>query len=272
MTLLQRHAYGIGAGFAALLWPFFWKRRRLSRENVLRCGITSDPAEAARIAKTAWRHLAGHICEALFVPKSVAAGDWRERLDVSEADPESASLVLDPPKEPILIVSGHHGAWEVATNVLTATRPMIAVARRVNNKFVARWMAKHHFRGPVTLVDKKKGFTREILRQWEDDKAAMTILMDQHYSKGAKLTFLGRPARTITSAARLAVRTGHPAVVGSFVRVAPYRYKLVGGPPLRFERGADIEAAAQAMNDRLSEVVRKYPEQYLWVHRRWRDD
>jgi len=272
MTFLQRHAYGIGTGFAAFLWPFFRKRRRLSVDNILKCGVASDPAEAARIAKKSWQHLAGHIIEALLVPKSVAAGDWRERLDVSEADPESASLVLDAPKEPILIVSGHHGAWEVATNVLTATRPMIAVARTVNNRFVAKWMAKHHFRGPVTIVDKKNGFSRDILRKWESEKSAMTILMDQHYSKGLKLSFLGRPARTITSAARLAIRTGHPAVVGSFVRVAPYRYKLVGGPPLRFAKDADLAEATQAMNDRLSEVVRKYPEQYLWAHRRWRDD
>lgn len=272
MTFFQRHAYGLGAGFAALLWPFFPGRRRLSRDNVLKCGIASCQKEASRIARRAWLHLGGHIAEALFVPKSEDAGFWRGRLDVSEADPESASLVLDPPKEPILIVSAHHGAWEAATNILTASRPMIAVARKVNNRFVAGWMAKHHFRGPVTVIDKKKGFTKEILRQWETENSAMTILMDQHHSKGARLTFLGRPARTITSAARLAVRTGHPAVVGSFVRTGPYRYKLVGGPPLRFAKGTDAETAAQAMNDRLSDVIRRYPDQYLWAHRRWRDD
>jgi KDO2-lipid IV(A) lauroyltransferase len=100
----------------------------------------------------------------------------------------------------------------------------------------------------------------------------MTILMDQHTSGGAMLTFLGRPARTFTSATRLAMRSGRRIVVGSFVRVGPYRYRLVGGSPVSFPKDADKNAATQLLNDRLGEVIRKYPEQYLWAHRRWRND
>ena len=51
MTFVQRHAYGFGAGFAALLWPFFPRRRRLSVANIIKCGIASDESEARRIAK-----------------------------------------------------------------------------------------------------------------------------------------------------------------------------------------------------------------------------
>ena len=80
-----------------------------------------------------------------------------------------------------------------------------------------------------------------------------------------------RPARTVTSAARLAVRAGCPVVVGSFVRVAPYRYRLVGGDPVSFPKDADRNAATQLLNDRLEEAIRKYPEQYLWFHKRWRN-
>ena len=272
MNFLHRHAYGIGAGFASLLWPFFARRRRLSVQNVLKCGIAADEREARRIAKAAWRHFAGHIAEALAVPGVVTKDDWRDHLDVSEADPEAVRLLLDETDRPIILVSAHHGVWEAATNILSFTRPMIAIARAMNNRFVARWMKNHHFRGPVTVIDKNRGFTPDILRQWVDTNAAMTILMDQHTSKGPMLTFLGRKAQTFTSAARLAMRTGHPVVVGSFVRVAPFRYRLVGGPPLRFSKTDDKLAVAQILNDRLGEAIRKYPEQYLWAHRRWRHD
>ena len=85
-----------------------------------------------------------------------------------------------------------------------------------------------------------------------------------------QLTFLGRPAKTFTSVTRLAMRYGYPIVVGSFVRIAPYKYRLVGGVPLKFPKDADREAATQLLNDRLGEAIRKYPEQYLWVHKRWR--
>lgn len=270
MNFIDRHAYAWGAAFARALFPLFRKRRRIAVENILKAGITSDPREADRIARASWGHLAGHVCEALRVPHVVTRENWRDHLDVSEGDPETVRLLLEETDRPILLVSAHHGVWEAATNVLSFARPMIAVARVMNNRLVARWMKKHHFRGPVTIVDKNHGFTPDVLRQWAAERAAMTILMDQHTAKGLPLTFLGRPAKTFTSATRLAMRTGHPIVVGSFVRVAPYRYRLVGGAPLVFAKDGDKAACTQLLNDRLGAAIRAYPEQYLWAHRRWR--
>jgi KDO2-lipid IV(A) lauroyltransferase len=270
MTFIEKHAYDIGAGFASLLWPFFRKRRAIAVRNILKCGITSDEAEAVRIAKKSWGHLAGHICEALCVPNVITKDNWRDHLEFGEADPETVKLLLDTPDMPILLVSGHHGVWEAATNTLSFARPMIAIARVMNNKLIANWMKKHHFRGPVTVIDKNHGFTPAIMKQWFSEKAAMTILMDQHTAKGMPLTFLGRPAKTFTTATRLAMRTGLPIVVGSFVRIAPFRYRLVGGTPLVYSDELGKEGFTQLLNDRLGEAIRQYPEQYLWSHRRWR--
>ena len=270
MNFVDRHAYDWGAGFARLIYPLFRKRRRIAIDNIIKAGITDDPKEAARIAKESWGHLAGHICEALRVPHVVTRENWREHLDFSEGAPETVKLLLERTDTPILLVSSHHGVWEAATNIISFARPMIAIARVMNNKFVANWMQKHHFRGPVTVIDKNHGFTPDVMRQWFTDKATMTILMDQHTSKGLPLTFLGRPAKTFTSATRLAMRYGFPIVCGSFVRVAPYKYRLVGGSPLVFEKTGDKAAYTQLLNDRMGEAIRKYPEQYLWAHRRWR--
>ena len=272
MTFFQRHAYGFGAGLASVLWWFFPKRRRLSVDNILKCGITADADEARRIAKKAWCHLAGHIGEALFVPGVVNKDNWREHLDFSEADPEAVKLLLDRPDLPILITSGHHGVWEAATNVISFARPMMAVARTVNNRLVAKLMKKYHFRGPVTIIDKNNGFKPKYIEQWKREAAAMTILIDQYAHHGPLLRFFGRPARCITSGTRLAIRSGYPIIVGTFVRIAPYKYRLVGGTPVVFGKDADRDAATQILNDRLEAAIRQYPEQYLWAHRRWRDD
>ena len=209
MNFFYRHAYGFGCGVAALVWPFMPKRRRIAVDNVLKCRITDDEREARRIAKASFCHLAGHICEALCVPGVVNAANWREHLDMeSEASPAAVKLLLETPDMPIIIASAHHGVWEAATNMLSFARPMIAIARVMNNKLVAGWMKKYHFRGPVTVIDKKHGFTQAIMRQWKEERSAMTILMDQHTSGGASLEFLGRPAKTFTSVTRLAMRTG----------------------------------------------------------------
>ena len=271
MNFIDRHAYDWGAKFARAIFPLFRRRRRIAIENILKAGITDDPEEAARIARASWGHLAGHICEALRVPHVVTKDNWREHLDFSVVHPDTARLLLDQTDQPILLVSSHHGVWEAATNILSFARPMIAIARVMNNKLVANWMKNHHFRGPVTVIDKNHGFTPDIMRQWVTDRAAMTILMDQHTSKGLPLQFLGRPAKTFSSATRLAMRTGYPIVIGSFVRVAPYKYRLVGGRPLVFSKDGDRAANTQLLNDRLGEAIRQYPEQYLWAHRRWRE-
>lgn len=274
LTFLQRHAYDIGAALGACAWPFLGRRRRVAVENILRAKVTDDPQEARRIAKRSLCHLAGHIGEALFVPGVVTKENYREHLDVEGAPADAVKLLLDEPEKPILLVSSHHGVWEAATNTLSFARPMIAIARVQNNRLVAKWMKKHHFRGPVTIVDKNHGFTPAVLEQWQATNAAMTILMDQYTWKGPLLSFFGRPARTYTTAARLAIRTGAPIVVGSFVRIAPYRYRLVapGGGVVTLAKDADRNAATQLLNDRLEAAIRAYPEQYLWLHRRWRDD
>lgn len=272
LTFIQRHAYDWGAGLAALLWPLFPKRRKVAVENLLKAQVAADEAEARRIAKASWCHLAGHIAEALCVPNVINADNWREHLDVEGASPVAVKLLLDTPDVPIIIASAHHGVWEAATNLLSFARPMIAIARVMNSKLVANWLKNHHFRGKITVIDKNHGFTPDILRQWQDERAAMTILIDQHTSKGAPLTFFGRPAYCFTSATRLAIRYQAPVIVGTFVRVAPYRYKLVGGDPVTFAADADRDAATQLLNDRLEAAIRQYPEQYLWFHRRWRHD
>ena len=273
MNFIQRHAYDIGCALASAVWPFLGKRRRIAVENILRAKITEDPKEARRIAKRSLCHLAGHIGEALFVPSVITQENYRSHLDMTGAPPEVVKLLLDTPDQPILLVSSHHGVWEAATNVISFARPMIAVARVQNNPFVAKWMKKHHFRGPVTIIGKSHGFSSKVLAQWMREKAAMTILMDQHAGNGVRLSFFGRPARTYTTATRLAMRTGCPIVVGSFVRIAPYLYRLVAtGGALTFKKTDDRDAATQILNDRLEAAIRQYPEQYLWMHRRWRDD
>lgn len=268
----KRRAYGFGKLMGKAIYPFFPKRRRIAVDNILKAGITGDVREAARIARESWAHLAGHICEALKVPLVINRENWREHLEEDGAAPETVKLLLEDTQQPILLVSAHHGVWEAATNLLSFARPMIAIARTMNNPYVAKWMKTHHFRGPVTVIDKQHGFTTEVIRQWKRENAAMTILMDQHANPrhAVRCDFMGRPAWTFTTAARMAIKYGYPIVVGSFVRVAPFKYRMVGGTPLRFGPDADLAAATAELNARLGEAIRLFPEQYLWMHRRWR--
>lgn len=268
-------AYDLGARLTALAYPLFTARRRTAVENILKAHITDDPDEADRIARQAFGHLAGHLCESLKAGNVISDETWRDHITL-DGPAESFALLLESPGVPILILTGHLGAWESAVPILSRARPMIAVARTLNNPFVERFLKRHHFRGQITIIPKKKGFSPDVLRAWKNQGAAMTLVMDQHASpkQGVTVDFLGRPASTHTSPARLHLQTGAPILVGGFMREGPFRYRMVTGLPIRFQptenREADVRALTAEINARLGEVIRRYPEQYLWAHKRWR--
>ncbi len=270
-----RRAYNFGAAVSRGLYPFFKKRQRVAIENILKTGITDDPLEAARIARLSFGHLAGHICEALKVQHVINAGNWREHVTL-ELPESSRQLVFAELDQPLIILTGHLGVWEAAVSIISFTRPMIAIARKMNNPYAERYLKNHHFRGEITIVDKNKGFTPAVIREWKKKAAAMTLVMDQHAGAktGMKVDFLGRAAGTHTSPARLHLRTGIPAIVGAVIREAPFQYKFIGGEPIRFQatddKERDVHELLTLINQQLGDIIRRYPEQYLWVHKRWR--
>lgn len=270
-----RRAYDLGAGAASLVYPLFRERRRIAVDNILRARITDDPAEADRIARRAFGHLAGHLMEALKVGQVVTAENWREHI-VFDGPAETFELLLERPDMPVMILSGHHGVWEAAVTIISFTRPMIAVARKMNNPLVERFLKKHHFRGAITIIPKKQGFAPSVLRQWKETGAAMTLVMDQHAGRkqGVIVDFMGRPASTHTSPARLHLKTGAPILAGAFIRDSAFHYRMVTDDPIRFtptgDKDRDIADLLAEINRRLEAVIRRYPEQYLWAHKRWR--
>jgi len=270
-----RRAYQIGSALTRAVYPLFRARRKIAIDNLLRAHITDDPQEADHIARMAFGHLAGHVCEAFKTGEVIGPENWREHISFDGPE-ESWKLLLDSPDVPIMILTGHLGAWEVAASVISFTRPMIAVARKMNNPFVERFMKANHFRGQITIVSKTQGFSSGVIRLWMEQKAAMTILMDQH--AGAKhgicVPFMGRPASTHTSPARLHLKTGAPILVGGFIRDGLFHYRMVTGTPIRYapttNKAKDMETLLTTINSRLEAIVRRYPEQYLWAHKRWR--
>ncbi len=268
-------AYAIGTSVSAFFYPLFRKRRQIAIDNILRAHITDDPAKADRIARQAFGHFAGHICEALKTGAVIGPDNWREHITFD--GPETAwKLLMESPGVPVMILTGHLGSWESAVSIISFTRPMIAVARKMSNPFVERFLKKHHFRGEITIVSKKMGFSPSVLREWKEKGSAMTLVMDQHVGlkSGVRVDFMGRPASTHTSPARLHLKTGAPILAGAFVREGLFQYRMVTAEPIRFtptgDKEQDVADLTTEINRRIEAVIRRYPEQYLWAHNRWR--
>ena len=271
--LPKRRMYGVGA---ALGWLVFWcgpRRRKIAVGNILGARVTADPLEARRIALRASMHFVGHLLEATQFQRVAHERDWHEFADHANLK-NGAKELLESTATPVLILCPHLGVWEIATHVVSSFRPVTVIARTLNNPHIQRFLSGGVLRSNTEVIPKNKGLTQDVIRRWTREGRVLGIVCDQHAGKhGIWVDFMGRPAATFTSPARLHLTTGHPIIIGTFIRTGPYQYAM-HGDTIRFtptdDREADIRACTELINRHFATLIRLFPEQYLWSHRRWR--
>jgi len=212
------------------------------------------------------------MLESIRAPQVITRENWREHVEF-EAPAEAISLLLTP-DQPLLLVTAHLGCWEIGGFWASLFRPIYALARPMNNPRVQR-LVQAQFRTDLIVLPKDDGYSPALLRTLEERKAGLAIVMDQHAGRsGIWMDVLGRPASVHSSPARLHLRTGFPLLFGCFVRTGPLRYRMIFTAPIfRDKAPADREktrALVEELTRRLEPLIRRYPEQYLWMHRRWR--
>ena len=268
----DRRVHGFGAAFG---WLWFWLspgRRKIAVANILGAGITTDPRVARRVACHAAMNFVGNILEATRFTRAVGNAPWHAYTDAAGIDRESLEILEKP--GPIMILCAHLGAWEAATHLAAAFKPVTAVARTLNNPYVQKFLAGGILRSSIEIIPKKRGFTPDVLKRWPREGRVLGFVCDQHAGRdGIWVDFMGRPASTFTSPARLHLKTGHPILLGAFIRTAPFRY-AAHSSVIRFtptgDHEADVRACTEEINRRFGDLIRRFPEQYLWSHRRWR--
>jgi KDO2-lipid IV(A) lauroyltransferase len=176
----------------------------------------------------------------------------------------------------VLIVTGHLGAWELSSFYHSLMGyPMSMVARPLDNRrldaFVNGIRCLHGNR-----VLPKDDFARGLLTSMRKGES-VGILMDTNMTppQGVFVNFFGKQACAASGVARVALKTGAAVLPGFMVwEEAEGRYVLHFGPQLVFERTkdeeADIVAATQKCTSAIESWIRRYPDQWLWIHRRWK--
>ncbi len=267
-----RVGWGIGAGAFALCRRS--KRARIAVDNVIIAGLAKTRREAYIIARNSLGHFAGHVCEALRISDIITKQNWSDYVEL-EMSPAAKKAIFEP-DSPIILATGHLGAWEAGVTAITSARPMFAVARLMDNPYIQKFLERHNLRGGATIIPKKNGFTSSALRRWEETHGALAILFDQHASSGVPVNFFGNRVPVYTSPARIHLRTKAPILLGGFLRTGTLRYKMVIiGDPIHYDKhAADTKTALAELTTelitRLEKVIAMAPEQYLWLHRRFR--
>ena len=176
---------------------------------------------------------------------------------------------------PVIMLTGHFGNWEMAGYLFGVFGfPPYSVARTLDNPYLDRFLRSFRERTGQKMIAKKGGYDQmlEVLRTG----GVLSFLADQDAGeRGMFVDFFGRPASTHKAIALLAIEHQAPVMVGYARRIGPgFRYEVGCTElidPSEFAGTADdARLLTQRYTSALETIIRRDPEQYLWLHRRWK--
>lgn len=265
------HACALARAFGRLAFAVLGKRRRTALDNILKAGVAADRREAKAIARKSFESMALTIIESFVLPRMPDAAE-RAVVDISPG----TVAALEQLKRGVIMVSGHLGNWEVGAQAVSKYKPLTGIVRPMNNARVQKLMDDAKMRADFETIDKHSGKPMDMVRALKRDRA-LAILTDQHASgDGAvSIDFFGRKAAAYSTPVVLQRLTGSPILFSYSIREGFMRFRVCFSEPIFYtiskdNKDADILAATQDLATRLEKVIRRYPDQYLWAHRRWK--
>jgi len=264
---------GIGQALGRLLFAFDKKHRAIAIDNIRRAfGTELRSSEVISIARQVFRNLGCMVFEIA----------WSFGLDPGSFDKyfkmqgqENFYKAMEKGKG-VLLLTAHMGNWELFTIIAHMVKipahvvyrpldsePLDEAVKQLRCRFGAKLIPTTNRRAIVKVLNTLKG------------NECVAMLMDQNvdYYNGVFVDFFGRRACTNKGMAILALRTGAPVVPVFMVRdKAGFRAEALPEIPLTRtgDKQKDIECNTAKYNQAIEAFVRRYPDQWFWVHQRWK--
>lgn len=247
------------------------QHRRVAAQNLEAAFPHKSEAERGAIVRAMFAHF-GHVLVELLKFSSLAP---ERMLDLVEWEGEDRVKTAYSHGRGVLFCTGHFGFWEqhaLAHGVRFG--PMAVLARALDNPLL-NGLLEHTRCVTGNAVIYRQGAMRRALRLLASGQG-VGMLIDQHMhsSDAIYVDFFERPASTTSTLARLALRTGAPVVPLFALPLPRGRYRMIYEHPVEPPREDSPDAVrefTQRCTDVLEMYVRRHPELWLWMHRRWRD-
>ena len=260
-----------GAALGWLAWYVVPRQRRLAREQLRVAFPEKSEKERSRIGRRSFANLGRAMLETaradgLDIVRAVELGAHEETL-LRAAHAEGKGVVL---------ATGHIGAWELfARRVAALGIPCGTVAKEAHDPRLTALLGRSREGAGVKVFWRGAPMSaREILRFLKTERAMLGVLIDQDTSvAGHFVPFFGRPAFTPRAAGDLAVHLGAPLLFACAHRMARGVHRIVVRRlevPRTGDRERDSLALTAAATLAIEEEIRKSPEEWVWMHPRWR--
>jgi KDO2-lipid IV(A) lauroyltransferase len=268
-------ALGLARLLAMLAYQVDRRHRGIARENLRFAFPDLDEAARRRLLYATYEHLFMLVIESARLPRVLHAHNVDDTIRCAFPADRPRAISWLKSGRPLLVLTGHFGNWEVLNYTLGALGFRAAVlARRVDNPFLDRFLRRFRRKTGQMLLDKNQDYARvlEVLARG----GVLGMVGDQDAgSRGLFVSFLGRPASTFKSIALLSLEYSAPILVLGAARIGqPIKYHLYLEDVILPEQHAGepdpVRAITQRYTEALERMVRRHPEQYFWLHRRWK--
>jgi KDO2-lipid IV(A) lauroyltransferase len=255
-------------------WTFYAcdaPHRRLAVKNLQ----AAFPLRSERECRTIARGMFSHFGRLLTVLLKFSTMRPEEMLARVEFEGEERVVAAHAEGRGVLLFTGHFGFWEINALVhALVIKPMAVLARPLDNPLLHDLLESVRRKTGNTVIY-RRGALRRVLRALADNQA-VALLIDQHIATAdaVYVDFFNRPAATTSALAALALRTGAPVVPVFALPQPGGRFRMVYEHAVVPPAGDDPDAIrvfTQRCTDVLEMYVRRYPDLWLWMHRRWRD-
>ncbi len=262
---------GLGATMGMMFYAVDAKHRRVAIANLSHSFPTRSPSEVQAIARAMFRHFGRLLFEML----KFSALSPTAMLQRVEFEGEDRARLAYAQGRGVLFFTGHFGFWELHAIVHgLRLRPIGVLARALDNPHLNTLLEELRGRTGNSVIYRQGAVRRVLKTLAAGEGVAMLIDQHMHSADAIWVDFFERPAATTSTLAVLALRTGAPVVPVFALPVGEGRYRMIYEHAVEPPAGEGPEAVrefTQRCTDVLEMYVRRNPELWLWMHRRWRD-
>ncbi len=263
----------IARGLATLCASVLKIRRRLVEENLKSAFPEMTAAERKILAWKMWEHLFLLVVEIIHAPRKIHHTNWRQYVTLINADQIIRAFFDDRPS---IVICGHYGNFELSGFALGILGfPSFTIARTLDNPYLDRYL--NDFRGMtgqyILPKEGSAGAVEEVLKRG----GILALLGDQNAGrKGCWVEFFGRPASSHKGIALFSLASEAPTIFCFSRRGDRPLSQLMGTTAVLDPRTMpgemrSVPAITRWYTQLLEQTIREAPEQYWWIHRRWRD-
>jgi KDO2-lipid IV(A) lauroyltransferase len=263
----------IARGGSSLLFHLAWRRREIALDNLRGAfGPKVEAGALCQIARESYRHWLRSLVELGWL----LGRDGDRLLEGVEGEGEDVLREAQARGRGVIVITGHFGNFELMPLWWSRRHGSLTlVVRPLDNPWLEARLGRVRRRFGNRVLGRRHGLAEALrsLRRGE----TVGVLIDQNmaHRQGLFVEFFGKWACTTRLPALLALRTGAPVVPAFILRLGEGRHRVTIGEEIPLVRtgvlSQDLLLNTARFTQALEGMVRRHPEQWLWVHRRWKN-